>query len=55
MTVKEVIHVYVYPRNYRNPVLAVLAMGIGLLILVCWALAVCAERDSYLEKDYRVK
>ncbi|NSE01900.1 hypothetical protein [Blautia wexlerae] len=36
--------------------LALLAMGIGLLVLVCWALAVCAgRRDSYLEKDYRVK
>ena len=36
--------------------LAVLAMGIGLLILVCWALSACASRrDSYREKDYRGK
>ena len=36
--------------------LALLAIGIGLLVLVCWALAACASRrDSYLEKDYRVK
>lgn len=36
--------------------LALLVIGIGLLVLVCWALAACASRrDSYLEKDYRVK
>ena len=36
--------------------LALLSIGIGMLVLVCWALAACASRrDSYLEKDYRVK
>ena len=36
--------------------LALLAIGIGLMVLVCWALAACASRrDAYLEKDYRVK
>ncbi|MBU5679341.1 MULTISPECIES: hypothetical protein [unclassified Blautia] len=36
--------------------LALLAIGMGFLVLVCWALAACASRrDSYLEKDYRVK
>ncbi len=36
--------------------LVLLAMGTGLLILVCWTLAACASRrDYYLEKDYRVK
>lgn len=36
--------------------LAVLAMGIGLLILVSglWQHG-ASRRDSYLEKDYRVK
>ncbi len=36
--------------------LVLLAAGIGLLIFVCWALAVCADRrDHYPQKDYRVK
>ena len=35
--------------------LAVLAMGIGLLILVCWALAACASRrDSYLDNHWKL-
>lgn len=36
--------------------LALLAIGIALLVLVCWALAACASRrDYYLEKDYQEK
>lgn len=36
--------------------LALLAIGVALLVLVCWALAACASRrDYYLEKDYQRK
>lgn len=35
---------------------ALLAIGIGLLVLVCWALAACAgRREHYRQRDYRVK
>lgn len=35
---------------------ALLAIGIGLLVFVCWALAACAgRREHYHQKDYRVK
>ena len=33
-----------------------LVLGIGVLVLVCWALAVCAGRyDHCRDEDYRVK
>lgn len=36
--------------------LALLAIGISFLLLVCWALAACASRRKhYLEKDYLSK
>lgn len=41
-------------RVFIVVLLALLAIGGGLLVLVCWALAACASRrDYYLEKDYQ--
>ena len=47
---KEDNHVCFYLR-YCLILFALLAVGIGLLVLVCWALATAAGRyDCYLEK-----
>ena len=43
-------------RVFIVVLLALLAIGAALLVLVCWALAACASRrDYYLEKDYQDK